>query len=665
MESGSIVEYIDRQKIMCAVVLEVKNQRLRLLTENNREVNLSHRRLLRKDKTCLDPTLNRDQMVDALKQVVQTRQELIKNIDIKDLWEVLNSEQNWIDLATMTEFCFPDSPSGDHESAVIRALFNDRLYFKFNLDGFFPNSEKRVEQLAAQRKAEERKNKLIETGSTWLNSTLNSAESADLQLLPDEIQQSIDILKSYYLFQKDSKDDEIARAITARAGIENPQDLFRILAKLGIFNEDENIELLRFDVSPDFTENVTAHTVQMAGSNSMVSVDGSRKDLTQLPLMTIDGQGTLDFDDAISIEEMGDSFRLGVHIVDVGHFIQKNDVVDQEARLRGSSIYMPDQKISMLPPVLAEGLCSLKAGELRPAISILIQLSPMAEIMNYEIFQSLIKVEQQLTYYDVNVYADQDRNMRILRDIAEKFRKKRLDDGAIQITVPEISVWLNDNRQVSINKINRESPGRMLVSELMIMANWLMAKYLKDRQLPAIFRSQPKPRERLYKNLEGTLFQNWMQRRLLSRFVLSTSPEWHSGLGLDAYVTATSPIRKYSDVVTQRQIRASLGLESAYTVEQIDEIIQSLEVPMSQVGRIQYTRHRYWLLKYLESQIGQKEEAIVLNRTRRSYQILLTQYMLECDLPISSGIELKPEDLIQITVQRVNARKDVLQVAIG
>jgi exoribonuclease-2 len=218
---------------------------------------------------------------------------------------------------------------------------------------------------------------------------------------------------------------------------------------------------------------------------------------------------------------------------------------------------------------------------------------------------------------------------------------------------------------VAINKINRESPGRMLVSELMIMANWLMAKYLKDRQMPAIFRSQPKPRERLYKNQEGTLFQNWMQRRLLSRFVLSTRPEWHSGLGLDAYVTATSPIRKYTDMVTQRQVRASLGLENAYTVDQIEEIIQALELPMSQVGRVQYTRHRYWLLKYLESQIGQKEEAIVLNRTRRNYQILLTQYMIECDLPISSGIELKPEDLIQITVQRVNARKDVIQVAIG
>ena len=197
------------------------------------------------------------------------------------------------------------------------------------------------------------------------------------------------------------------------------------------------------------------------------------------------------------------------------------------------------------------------------------------------------------------------------------------------------------------------------------MANWLMAKYLKDRELPAIFRSQPKPRERLFKNNEGTLFQNWMQRRLLSRFVLSARPEWHTGLGLDAYVTATSPIRKYSDLVTQRQIRAAMGLESAYTVEQINEIIQCLELPIRHVGRFQYTRQRYWLLKYLENQVGQKEEAIVLNRTRRNYQILLTQYMLECDLPISSGIELQPEDLIQVTVQRVSARQDVIQVAIG
>jgi exoribonuclease-2 len=665
MESGSIVEYIDRQKIMCAVVLEVKDQRLRLLTENNREVNLSRNRLLHKDKMRLDLNLGRDQIVAALKQVVQKRQTLIKNIDLKDLWEVLNTEQNWIDLTTMTEFCFPDGSSGDHESAVIRALFNDRLYFKFNPDGFRPNSEKQVQQLIAQRQRAEFKNKLVEAGGRWLKSMLNDTGSGNPQSRSDDTLKTIDILKSYYLFEKESKDYAIARAMTARAGVENHHDLFKIFVKLGIFDGDENIELHRCDLSADFSEQVIFDAEQIIRSTPMASADGFRQDLTYLALMTIDGQGTLDFDDALSIEEKGDLLRLGIHIADVGHFIQKGGAVDQEALSRGSSIYMPDQKIPMFPPGLAEDLCSLKAGELRPAISVMVDLSPMAEIVDYEILHSLIKVQHQLTYYDVNIYADENRPMRILRDIAEKFRQKRLDAGAVQITVPEINIWVNENREVFINKINRESPGRMLVAELMIMANWLMAGYLKAKGVPAIFRSQPEPRERLYKNNAGTLFQNWMQRRLLNRFMLSTKPEWHSGLGLDAYVTATSPIRKYSDLLTQRQIRSALGLEDPYTADQIDEIIQALELPMSNVGRLQHSRHRYWLLKYLENQIGQKEEAVVLHKTRRSYQILLTQYMLECDLPISSGFELKPEDLIQVTVQRVSARKDVLQVSIG
>ncbi|MGD8656478.1 MAG: ribonuclease catalytic domain-containing protein [Desulfobacterales bacterium] len=665
MESGCIVEYIDRQKIMCAVVLEVKNQRLRLLTENNREVNLSRKRLLHKDKIRLDLTLRRDQMVEALKQVVRKREELINNIDIRDLWEVLNAEQNWIDLPTMTEFCFPESPSGDHEAAVMRAIFNDRLYFKFNPDGFRPNSEKQVELLAAQRKQEERKRRLIETGGSWLKNMLNFAGSVDSSNDGLDFQECSDILKSYYLFGKDSKDYAIAKAMVAKADIKSDQEIFRILVKLGVFAENENVELLRCQIKADFNENVLNRAAQIVSSNPIGSAAAERRDLSHLPLLTIDGQGTLDFDDAISIAERGDTWQLGVHIADVGHFISKGDVVDQEALGRGSSIYMPDQKISMLPSVLAEGLCSLKAGELRPAISVMIDLNPQAEVVRYEILQSLIKVRHQLSYYDVNTYADENRQIRILNDIAQKFRQKRLDNGAVQITVPEISIWVSENQEVTVNKVNRESPGRMLVSELMIMANWLMAKYLQARQLPAIFRSQREPRERLYKNGVGTLFQNWMQRRLLSRFLLNAKPDSHSGLGLDAYITATSPIRKYSDLVNQRQIRAALGLETAYSAEQITEIIKSLELPMSYVGRFQYTRHRYWLLKFLENQIGQKEEAIVLHRARRHYQILLTQYMLECDLPLSSGIELKPEDLIQVTIQRVSARQDVIQVAIG
>ena len=664
MESGSIVEYIDRQKIMCAVILEVKNTRLRLLTENNREVNLSASRLLHKDKAHLDLAMGRDKMVDALKGVANRRKELLSQVDIKELWEVLNAEQVWIDLATMTEFCFPDSPGGDHESAVLRAFFNDKLYFKFNLDRFFPNSEEQVARLIFQRQEEERRKRIIDLGGDWLMSLMNSTAP------PEEVSETdagefTEILKSYFLFGNESKDDTLAKAMIRKAGLDMSTGLFPLLVKLDVFDENENIGLLRFDIPTVFSAEILNSADQLAASYQRHSGDEVRKDLTALPLMTIDGQSTQDFDDALSIEKVGDQFRLGIHIVDVGHFVHKGDIIDQEALARGSSIYMPDQKISMLPASLAEGLCSLKAGEIRPAISTMVNLSPLLEIIDYEILPSLINVKHQLTYYDVNQTADQNQEVLILREIAEKFHQQRLDAGAVQITLPEINVWLADDRAITVNRINRESPGRMLVAELMIMANWLMAKYLAENKTPAVFRSQPAPRERLYKGDGGTLYQNWMQRRFLSRFVLGSNPEKHSGLGLEAYVTATSPIRRYFDLVAQRQIRAVLGLEQPYTSEEIDRIIQLLELPMGNVARTQLGRHRYWLLKYLEQHIGRKEEAIVLNKRRNDYQILLSAYMTECDLPISRGFELKPEDLIQVTIQNVSARKDLFQVAIG
>ena len=664
MESGSIVEYIDRQKIMCAVVLEVKNQRLRLLTENNREVKLSAGRLLHKDKARLNLAMGRDKMVDALREVAGKRKALLTQVDIKDLWEILNTEQVWIDLATMTEFCFPDSPGGDQESAVIRAFFDDRLYFKFSLDQFFPNSVQQVERLTAQRQEEAHKNRIVELGGDWLKSLINGS-SPPVDVSEEDIQEFINILKSYYLFEKESKDHTLARAMIRDSGLELTTGLFPILVKLGVFDENENIDLLRLEVTAEFNDEILQRVERLVTTRQDFFADGGRRDLTSLPLMTIDGQSTLDYDDALSIEKVGQQYRLGIHIVDVGHFVRKGDNIDQEALVRGSSIYMPDQKISMLPAALAEGLCSLKAGELRPAISTMVNLSPSKEVIDYEILPSLINVKHQLTYYDVNLAADQNPDIIVLREIAEKFRQRRLDGGAVQITVPEVNVWLSDDRSISVNKINRESPGRMLVSELMILANWLMAKFLAENGVPAIFRSQPDPRERLYKGNEGTLFQNWMQRRFLSRFVLDHKSAKHSGLGLDAYVTATSPIRKYFDLITQRQIRALHGLEQPYTSEEVDQLIQSLLLPMGNVGRIQHGRQRYWLLKYLEQHVGRKEEAIVLNKRRDHYQILLTEYMVECDLPKSSGLELKPEDLIQVTIQNVRARKDLFQVAIG
>jgi exoribonuclease-2 len=670
MEKGNIVEFIDRQKIVCAVVLEVKNRRLRLLTETNREINLSENRLSHKTKNCIDLSLGRDKAVNQIKEISHRRDDLICDVDIKELWEVLNTEQEWIDLATMTEFCFPDSPTFDHEAAVIRAFFQNRLYFKFNRDSFYPNSQEQVERNIAQALEAARKDKTIIKGGDWLKTIAAKSTEASETIFWDQndsqLLEYIEIIKSAYLFETESKHYPLAKKMMDRAGVGTFDALFAILVKLGIFEENENIDLLRHDIPVEFSPRQTEYCRQILAKRDDVhrrlTTDKGRRDLTMLPLMTIDGQSTLDYDDALSIEDNGDHYRLGVHIIDVAYYVTKGDPLDLAALSRGSTIYMPDRKISMLPVPFAEDFCSLIAGKLRPAISVMVKLTLQCEIISYEVVPSLISVGRQLTYYDVNMMADDNKEIIILRKIAEKFREYRASQGSVQISLPDVNVWIDENNEISVSRINRESPARMLVAETMILANWLMAKFLAAHNIPAVFRSQAGPRDRLYKGDEGTLFQNYMQRRQLSRLLLSPKPERHSGLGLSVYTTATSPIRKYFDLIAQRQIQALHGLQEAYTPADIEHFIQVLESPMRYVFMIQNARHRYWLLKYLENRIGQKEEAMVLYMKRKNCQILMPEYMLECDLPLSGGLNLKPETRIQVTIQHVNARKDMLSV---
>lgn len=669
MESGNIVEFIDHQKIVCAVVLEVKNQRLRLLTESDREVNLSAHRLARWCDQRLDLSMGRTKMVQTLKETTLRRNALIEQVNVRELWEVLNSEQEWIDLPTMTAFCFPNTPSGDQESAVMRAFFQNRIYFKFKDEGFFPYTEHQVFQMNARAEEEERKNTLIQKGGDWLKSIIEDKRPAIPGPVPEDKAPYIDLLTSYYLFEKEGDDPALAKAVLNRAGVKNEEAIFHALVKIGVWSKNENIDLMRLKVPDEFPHGVTrcaAELSERCGAQSPEAfLNGNRRDLTDLPLLTIDGQATLDFDDALSIQDMGDHLLLGVHIADVGHFVKKNDPIDQEALLRGSSIYMPDKKISMMPPGLAEDLCSLKAGTLRPSISLLAKMDNAGKVLDYELVPGMISVKRQLTYFDTANMAETDGDISLLYHIARKFREFRLAQGAVQITLPEINIWMDETGAPNVSTLNRESPGRMLVAELMILANWLMAKFLAAHGVPAVFRSQAEPRERLFRQNEGTLFQNWMQRKHLSRFILAHAPAHHSGLGVDAYVTATSPIRKYFDLITQRQIRAIFGMETPYTQDQITDMLHKLETPMGDVAKLQFRRNRYWLLKHLEKKTGQKLEAIVLYKRKDGYQILLTEYMLECFMPQTGGMNLKPEDLIRITIQHINPRNDVISVFLG
>ena len=168
MEPGTIVEYIDQQRIMIAAVLETKQKRLRLLTESNREMAMNESRVAHVSTIHVNLSAGREAAIAGLKEATIRREALKQKIDIRELWELLSEENEWIDLRTMTEYCFSGDITSDHESAVLRAVFDNRIYFKFNSNQFLPNSEKQVELILSQKKEEQRKQTLIETGGDWL-----------------------------------------------------------------------------------------------------------------------------------------------------------------------------------------------------------------------------------------------------------------------------------------------------------------------------------------------------------------------------------------------------------------------------------------------------------------------------------------------------------------
>ncbi|MFO7749835.1 MAG: ribonuclease catalytic domain-containing protein [Desulfobacteraceae bacterium] len=659
MNIGDIVEYIDQQKIITAVIIQIKKQRLRLLTENNREVNLSASRLLDISRECLDMSGTRDFLVKSLKKKAQAREALCLTIDVKELWELLYEDEEAVDLATMTVFCFDPPLTPDHESAVTRAFFKDKLYFKFGKNIFTPHTVQQIETTRKQIKAAQKRERLIKEGETWikkmLTGSVNGSKTCDSEI--------INILKWYYILEKESKSAATAREMLSRAGIESPNQIFSLLVKADIWHEDQNIDLIRMDIPLDFSDSIMkkADEISEAKNFDGFKNDFLRRDLTDLPCITIDGQSTLDYDDAISLVKQEDGYVLGIHIIDVAELIKDNDLLDRDARERGTSIYMPDDKIPMLPPRLSEDMCSLKEGEIRPGISTLVRLNRFFEIIDYEVVASVIKVHKQMTYTEANMLNGEDDPITTLHKAATVLREKRLKNGAVSITLPEVNIWLDDNGEIGISRIDRENPSRMLVSEMMILANSLMAEFLSTNNVPGIFRSQPDPKKRLFSGIEHDIFLNCLQRKQLNRAMIGTKPENHAGLGVSAYATVTSPIRRYYDLINQRQIRSVLGYEKGYSKDDLDNMIMVLDLPVGNAGRMQFQRKRYWLFKHLETRKGASLEAMVLDSYRDFYSVMIKEYMLEWKIP-SSGIKLEPGDHLRITIQHVDARRNQLSL---
>ena len=656
MNEGKIVEYIDQGRFICTLCLQDKGNRLHLLTPFNRELNLSPKRALLISKASMDTLSPREELLSRLKQTEALRSRLKGEVQVKELWELVREEQQSFDYEYLAQLCFGDKVTDDHISALVRALFEDRLYFKMKDGCFLPNSEEMVEHIIKQKKEEAQREERLREGSAWLIEILQNRAVHD----PSCKEEIIALLVELALYGNEAPNFKYAKELLLRTGISDIQRARNLLVKLGVWEEDENLDLHRLDIRTSFSQEVLDLSDELV---KVASVDSKREDLRHLNTFTIDGPLTRDFDDALSIDITSDSIFLGVHISDVAHVISPDSLLDAEASQRGSSLYLPRRHIPMIPQKLSQDTLSLREGCDRNAISLISRLDKSGNLLDYRFALTLVNVKRQLTYDQVNEIYIKERLLEEAHQLSQFMRQKRIDQGSLTLSLPEIYVRFYPDSSLQLEMVEQNTPSRMMVAEFMIFYNWLAARFCRDNEIPVLYRGQEGPSERLSMNEAGYLYFVFKQRRKLNPLMIDTEPRRHTGLGLDVYTNASSPIRRYLDLVVQRQIGAYLVDGSPiYDREELENIRISVEPMLRDLERVKRNRIRYWIQKYLLQHIGEKFSALVLDVLRGRCRILLTDFLLVAEMKRDNGQDFFEGQQVMVTVKKSDPWNDLLSL---
>ncbi len=242
------MEFFESKKLLCAVCLDVKNSRVLVLTEQDREVNVSIKRILHVEDTLLDVSQSRVQLVAALQEAAARRQNLMTRISVEDLWDLLHEEEEGFDCQHLAEICFSEEVTADHSSAVFRALLTDSLHFKYKGGLFHANSPERLEQIRLQHIRQAQKEKELAEGSVWLGAVWKGESVEE----PEDRDTYVQMLIDFCLLGTEAPNYQQAKKILAMAQVPVPQGIFQLLVTLGVWKEDENLYLHRFRNSREF-----------------------------------------------------------------------------------------------------------------------------------------------------------------------------------------------------------------------------------------------------------------------------------------------------------------------------------------------------------------------------------------------------------------------------
>lgn len=410
----------------------------------------------------------------------------------------------------------------------------------------------------------------------------------------------------------------------------------------------------------DFGEDVEAELDSIPNEVDEKELKG-RRDLTNQVIFTIDGDDTKDIDDAISIKMLDNgNYELGVHIADVSNYVKENTALGDAAYNRGTSSYLADTVIPMLPHKLSNGICSLNEGELRLAMSCVMEIDHNGKVVDYDIFPSYIKSRKKMTYKKVNdiimrnivdpEYAPFEKDLRLMNELHFILRKEKTNRGYINFEIDEGKIIQDENgKAIDIVKRTREE-GEKLIEDFMIAANETVASHIYNMDLPFIYRihDTPKPEKidefmNLVKILGYKLKGNFndltpkgIQRileqledkkeyeilcslllRSMRKAEYSKDNLGHFGLASKAYTHFTSPIRRYPDLVVHRLLKKYLVENdlSMTTIQTLDNSLVEIAQHSSEreVAAVDAERDVFdmKMAEYMEDHIGEEYEGVI------------------------------------------------------
>ena len=476
---------------------------------------------------------------------------------------------------------------------------------------------------------------------------------------------------------KFSKDIFIPRK--EAAGIKNGDKVIAVITDYGSGNKNpegkikENLGNIRtpgtdilaivksFGIPSEFPEKVMKQAQRVPDHVLDADRDG-RLDLRYLQTVTIDGEDAKDLDDAISLTKEGDIYHLGVHIADVSNYVQYNSALDREALKRGTSVYLADRVVPMLPERLSNGICSLNQGEDRLALSCLMDIDEKGKVVSHQIAETVINVNERMCYTDVkNILEDTDEEAKkryealipmffMMKELSGILRNSRHHRGSIDFDFPESKIILNAAGKAIDVKPYEANVATKIIEDFMLMANETVAQEYCTEEIPFVYRTHdnpdpekveslltllhnqgvkiqkakeeitPKEIQQIIESIEGLPNEAMISRlvlRSMKQAKYTTECSGHFGLAAKYYCHFTSPIRRYPDLQIHRIIKDNLrgrlmreGRTEHYA-EILDEVARQSSVCERRADEAERESDKLKKAEYMSYHLGEEFEGII------------------------------------------------------